>query len=81
MASAVAIFLLDCPYWDDNRMTELYVMGVSLFFFGLFSTFTLVPIYKVLINSIDSYFDMKEYSKSDIIDKVSALIVFLKSIA
>jgi hypothetical protein len=63
LLSAGSILLLDCPYLEGNVTAKLGIMGFALFIFGIFSTFTLVPIYKVLMSSIDKYFDTYEYSK------------------
>jgi len=73
--------MLNFHFIDPSQRTvHLVIMGIGLFTVGMFSTFTLVPMYKVLMNSLDIHFDSTKYSKTAVIDKVSALIVLLKSV-
>lgn len=65
----------------NNEICSLILCGIGLFLFGLFSTFTLVPIYNELMRSLDRHFDFNQVSKEQVVDLSSSLTVLLKSVA
>lgn len=82
LLSGCAIFLIAPPFHISNdAVHNLALAGTGLFLFGLFSTFTLVPIYNELMRSLDRHFDFMQVSKEQVVDMSSSLTVLLKSIA